>query len=599
MEYDLSPQERQKYIAARGKIVVTACPGSGKTTSIVYKLRQLHEEQSKINKHAGVLCLSFTNKAVDEIKDAYYQMHGCYISYPHDVMTIDSFLTQNILFPFWYKFSLCKTAPIIVNDKEVLHSILWHQSAKGSKEVCKIRGYGQIVYTIKPEDISFCQGKYYHETHLLSTENYQYAQKVIEYRLEHGYLTSSDALMVSLWILRTYPIIAKSIVERYPYIIIDEAQDTSFDQYCLLGELLKAGLDNVELVGDVNQSIYEWRFADPKLLEKVTQKEDWTHIPFTHNRRSVQRIIDFYSRLVPQARRMSIISTGVTDLNIPILIYRYSTLNGREIIADFEQKCKNNHLKQWLILTRGHSLGRILSDTTEIPDYWKSKIPYIILKSQQEFYYGKVSAAVQLLAFVYGMLVYGEALCKETRALVKEVMADADMSTKLINMLLRMPDFTETFKSWTEKMPLFLKTELNLEKQPLFEVYARKKKFDVNVVAKTKLSKFFDDVKDDKAHGRVVQTIHSSKGASTDAVLLFLSKDNSGHQISLNLFDKIDAMTEKHRLLYVACSRARQFLALAIPQDYPTSKLQRLLKGVAYEEYTPGEMSLFSERFSI
>lgn len=598
MEYDLSPQERQKYIAARGKIVVTACPGSGKTTSIVYKLRQLFDELELDNKHAGVLCLSFTNKAVSEIKDAYYRMHENYIAYPHEVTTIDSFVTQNILFPYWYLYSQCKVAPIIVNDKNLLHSVLWHHYGVDgqTKEMCNIYGFSQIVHKIKPENISFCQGKYFNETNQLASEFHQYAEKVIEYRLQHGYLTSTDAMMVSLKILKDNPIIAQSIVARYPYIILDEAQDTSYDQYCLLGELLRAGLKNIELVGDVNQSIYEWRFAHPKWLVAVTQKVDWIHIPFTHNRRSVQRIIDFYSKLVPVSQRTPpIVSTGVIDLDIPIVIYRYNKVNQREVIVDFERRCKANKLKQWLILSRGHSLGRVLSDTAEFPDYWKSRIPFMILKAQQDFYYGKLSAAVQQMAFVWGVLKYGETSIKEIRGFIKTVLANAEMSTLLVDTFFRMPDFNETFESWTEKIPTFLKDELHLDEAPLFEHYSWKNTFDIKIVAKTKLLKYFDNVEDEKVHGRVVQTIHSTKGASTDAVLLFLSKDNRGQMISLNLFEGGNSMTEKHRLLYVACSRARQFLALAIPQDYPTSKLQRLLRGVTYEEYTPGEMSLFSD----
>ena len=67
MNYDLTP-ERRDYINARGYTLLTACPGSGKTTSIAYKLGEL-----AVHSNDNVLCLSFTNNAVNELDEAYNQ----------------------------------------------------------------------------------------------------------------------------------------------------------------------------------------------------------------------------------------------------------------------------------------------------------------------------------------------------------------------------------------------------------------------------------------------------------------------------------------------------------------------------------------------
>ena len=78
-----------------------------------------------------------------------------------------------------------------------------------------------------------------------------------------------------------------------------------------------------------------------------------------------------------------------------------------------------------------------------------------------------------------------------------------------------------------------------------------------------------------------VETIHMAKGASVDAVLLFLSIDNRGANISLNLFpdqgQNVNEMTEKHRLIYVACSRAKQFLAFAVRSDVTEETIRQKL----------------------
>ena len=171
---------------------------------------------------------------------------------------------------------------------------------------------------------------------------------------------------------------------------------------------------------------------------------------------------------------------------------------------------------------------------------------------------------------------------------VKTKVEDSNESTFLVNMLFQMPDLSETFESWTSKMSAFLQNSFNLDKKSDFEVYQWKKKVDIKKMATSKLSSYFGCYIGPDKKGRTIQTIHSSKGASTDAVLLFLSANNRGKQISLSLLDNVKDMTEKHRLLYVACSRARQFLAFAVPMDFPERQIQKLLNGVKYEIKTPG-----------
>lgn len=392
-----------------------------------------------------------------------------------------------------------------------------------------------------------------------------------------------------LWkLLKKYPIIVKSIVGRYPYIIVDEAQDTSWDQYQLIGKLLQAGLQNIEFVGDINQSIYEWRFARPDLLEQLTHKEGWQHIPFVNNRRSVQRIIDFYSKLVPANRFQSVVSTNVFDQDIPIVVYKYDKTNSNNVINDFEKRCKDNNLKEWIILTRGHSLGRILSGSKEKPDYWKSPIPKMLLNAYEDFQKGLISEAVQQLAFVWSILIFEEKEYEKKRQFVKDTTDNYDKSSHLINVLIKMPGLSETFQSWTDKMPQFLKNEFSLDKLPTFDVYSRKNDFDIKLMSRKQLSDYFGNEINKVNTGRTILTIHASKGTSTDAVLLFLSANNQGKQLSLKLFENINDMTEKHRMLYVACSRARQFLALAVPTEYPDSKIRKLMNGFNYELKSPG-----------
>lgn len=584
----MEPEERKLYFNARGKTIVTACPGSGKTTSIVNKLYTIGKEVENESKHSGVLCLSFTNKAVEEIRTAYRNMHNEEIAYPNKVSTIDSFISQEIVLPYWYLYEKCKSAPIIINDPLLLHSLFWSRYTKDGKlqEICVIRGFGNAPFSFKPEEINIASNTYYHGIHKLRAELQSYGKKVVEYRIQKGYLTSSDVVYMALEILDKNPIISELIVRRYPYIIVDEAQDTSEDQYKLIEKLSKAGLKNLELIGDINQSIYEWRFARPDILETFTRNPNWNHIPFVNNRRSVQRIIDLYSKLIPSDRALPIVSTKVNDIGLPIIIYRYDKSNSGAIISHFEKICNDNGLHDWLILTRGHNLGKMLSGRKEEPDYWKSPIAKNLLNTYTSFKYGNIRKAVQQMSLVWAELKYKESEYEKKKTFVKDTIDDFNKSTYLINSISKMPGLDETFHSWTVTMPKFIQETFGLDKEPELEVYKRKKDFDIKEMAKTKLSDFFGCSYENNG-GRLIQTIHSVKGASTDAVLLFVSENSKGNQISLNEFKVGESMNERQRMIYVACSRARQFLAIAVPSTYPTDKISKMLNGINFEIKVP------------
>ena len=125
MEYEIT-DERRNYLDARGHIILTACPGSGKTTSIVAKLRDVAQYCAlQYGKHAGFACLSFTNKACAELKDKYRVMHEEPLRFPNVVSTIDSFIMQMVVLPFWYLCDLCKKKPVVVNDSETLNRIYY------------------------------------------------------------------------------------------------------------------------------------------------------------------------------------------------------------------------------------------------------------------------------------------------------------------------------------------------------------------------------------------------------------------------------------------------------------------------------------------
>ena len=100
MEYEVT-EERKAYLDARGYTILSACPGSGKTTSIVKKLYDISAYcKQQYGTHTGFACLSFTNKACGELKSKYVEMHRESLLHPNVVSTIHSFIMQYVSFHF-------------------------------------------------------------------------------------------------------------------------------------------------------------------------------------------------------------------------------------------------------------------------------------------------------------------------------------------------------------------------------------------------------------------------------------------------------------------------------------------------------------------
>ena len=285
MEYEVTPQ-RQAYLDARGYTILSACPGSGKTTSIVRKLlavsRFCHEQYGA---HTGFACLSFTNKACAELKQKYRVMHEERLTFPNEVLTIDSFIMQYVVLPFWYLCDVCKKKPIIVNEVEVLERIHFNNVlVKGTWRTFvapQLRQYSDIVHRKTPAKVSRSKnGFFWNHNEVTNDREAAYCEAVFTYRLGKGFITSSDALWMACNILEHHQNIAKALVTRFPYIIVDEAQDNSelhFEFFKLLKEAMLPEIDIVQMYyrnqlsnGTVYNYDKEYR---PKLYKRLRQFE--------------------------------------------------------------------------------------------------------------------------------------------------------------------------------------------------------------------------------------------------------------------------------------------------------------------------------------
>lgn len=567
--------ERQSYIESRGYTILLACPGSGKTTSIAYKIKGIIDElQHTTNGYGGLACLSFTNAACAEYRSKFKELHESSLLFPHTISTIDSFITQNIVLPFSYVLSFPPKIRII-NDIEELSSVYKQTYIQNGEQretvISSLRCFKSIIYKKPPEYCGIDLDGVKWKNSLLEIEKEkEYARTCLKWRFKKGIITSQDALYLAYLILKDNEDIATALAKRFPYIIIDEAQDTSALQMKIFELLRTHGVQNMEFVGDLSQSIYGWNNAKPELLENLSQQDEFKVLHFTECRRSVQPIIDIYSKL-KIAGEPRIVSTGVVSKNCPIIVYRYDEDEEFNVMRKFVKKCDDFELNDKLILARGADEVNKLSGGRSNLELWKSSIPYNLIKAKIAYDDGSYSKAIRLLRYVWADCLYNKYDYEQKKQFLLSIEDNVDSNYRLTEMLLSLPSLHKSFTEWQDVSEDLLQKKLNLEHRPDFDRKKHLNGLSMADLLRENVDHFYGVVDEVRDYRYNVESIHSAKGASVDAVLLFLSSNSSGENISLNLFpnqgQNVNVMTEKHRLIYVACSRAKQFLAFAVPSN--------------------------------
>lgn len=586
MEYDLTPQ-RQAYLDARGYTILTACPGSGKTTSIVKKLRVVSQYcAERYGKHTGFACLSFTNKACAELKQKYREMHDEKLTFPNEVLTIDSFIMQYVVLPFWYLCDACKKKPIVVNEEDILDHIYYNNVQIAGKwqryPVMELRQYSKIMYSKKPSIVSIDKAAFKWNHKVVTDANEKsYCRAAILYRLSKGYVTSSDALWMACFILKHHQEVSRALISRFPYIIVDEAQDNSELHFEFFNLLKSAGLQNLEYVGDVCQSIYGFNNARPELLQAMMAEQGWNVLPMSECRRSNQRIIDLYSKL-KSSDVPTITSHGVIDKGIPIVVYKYDEGNVRDIIRDFYQVCDDNELSKRIILARGVNKCKTLAGVKDVDfKYWKSDLPYLLIDAVFALEASDMDYAFRKIRLVLSRLIAKDSPDAK-RQFIHEIEHNKDWNAKIFRFLKQIPSFSLSFKEWSEQTCVLLHDFWELDEQPMFVPYQRQVGYKMKEMENVPVERFHQSRDEGSDYHKSIDTIHAVKGATLDAVLLFLSANSKGQGISLNDFPRrsVRYMTESQRMIYVACSRAVNFLALAVPKSIADENIKRTLAGV-------------------
>lgn len=562
--------EQNVYLQTSGKVILNACPGSGKTTTVAHKIYSLIQNwENNYSKNAGIVCLSFTNVAKNEIAEKFREINGFSLPYPHLISTIDSFVNSYITLPFAHKVKDVGKRYRIIDDMNYLNGILisnWNLKNK----------FGSLLHRFDPSKIDFTASNgisWDGHDKSADADFVKYGKAVKAIQFSFGLLKTSDSAFFALHIFKKFPRLAKYLAAKFPYLIIDEAQDTSEIQHSILEMLYKEGLENIDLVGDPYQCLYQWRDASPELfLKKFDDTVNWQGIYLTENRRSTKKIIDVFSVLRRNTDK-AIVPVINTDADLPLHIIKYDSSNYADAIGKYERICIDNGFTSNNILVRGNTLkDSLLGKESEYYPWDKSSIAYSLVLSRIHLHSNEIKEAVKKVRrIVIGLITPNISFSdfKEKEQLLKN---DKQTNASIFNLIQGLPSFDLSIKDWTTQTQQYLKTELELLTEPDFKI--RKKNtagFDKNTLDNP-VNKYFKKAITD--NNIPVTTIHQVKGMTFDSVFLLLSPDSKGQNISVKDFVLKETMpTEKQRLIYVAISRPRRLLCIGVPNTTTENEL--------------------------
>lgn len=273
---ELNPQQYRAVTTIDGPILIIAGAGSGKTRVITFRIA--HMLDSGIPQ-SQILALTFTNKAAKEMETRIKELTQKKLQ-NLTVSTFHAFgvriLRQDIdKLGYRENFSIYDETDRVALIKECGREL------KYSQEALDIYTIGNLISNIKTGRKNWETAN---DMYKPLYESYQEGLKL------YNAVDFDDLIVLPIKLFKEHPEVLARYKERYKYIMVDEFQDTSHQQYELMHLLADK---NVAVVGDDDQSIYSWRGADyQNIINFETDFPGVQEIRLEQNYRSTGTILE-------------------------------------------------------------------------------------------------------------------------------------------------------------------------------------------------------------------------------------------------------------------------------------------------------------------
>ncbi len=382
----LNAEQTEAVTTTEGYVRVIAGAGSGKTRALTHRYAYLVNDLGIST--SNILCVTFTNKAANEMKKRIRTMigdsdtgfvctfHGfCVqllredihaINYPQNFVVLDTEDTETIL------KSVYEAAGI--QSKNYTFDM-----ARKYISRLKCKEMAQMPYFLNMDNEALRRAFEQEE----DMKKKIFLGYVYEQKKCFG-LDYDDLILVAFYILDHFEEKCKKWQERMMYVMVDEFQDVSANQYAL-ADILSDYHGNLFIVGDPDQTIYSWRYADINhILEFDKYHKDTKTIILNKNYRSTSNILQASNSLIQKnKRRIDKELVAMRGDSTTVQYYHAKTTKQEaEWIIGTMQGVVNAGRKysDFTILYRSHYVSRSVEEALI-----QAKIPYI-LYSGVEFY---------------------------------------------------------------------------------------------------------------------------------------------------------------------------------------------------------------------
>ena len=344
-------------------IFLNACPGSGKTETIAQRVA--NEIESWANFPSGIAVLSFTKSAAKEIEHRIKEKIKGQSTYPHFIGTFDSFILKNIVNPLAKDISKYKgdngdySFKVVNYDSQLFFLTQYnhgHQKISGHQVEIDNRT-GRFKFHLPNQDANRALNAMVLEQ--WRKDDIYIAKKKCR---DAGFLTHKDIEYLAESALTTRTITqdyAKKLATRFQLIIVDECQDLSFEQLSILKAMMLTGT-KLHFIGDLNQSIYDFRDVDPNNIINFITDNGFREIQLTKNFRSCQKIVNIATKIMESGS----IEANFTSPEQSCFALQYQD-SPSEVIPHFHELTKQYSNR--VLVARGHQTLNQLSIIDNTP----------------------------------------------------------------------------------------------------------------------------------------------------------------------------------------------------------------------------------------
>lgn len=537
---------------------IRAGPGAGKTHWLINHIKDSLQHGKKLGPASLIGCISYTEIAATEIQRRLGDT-GDRV----DVSTIHSFLYRNIVRPYLHTLNndeqfTIDTAQLNGHDDHHVSVGRYRAHAKTKKSFLLLKDDNgtarlknclkRLTWTLNNHDWTLSAQTKRPPLSLPAEDLMAYKQSY----WNQGTIHHDDVLYFAHKILSKHPLLREMLSARYPYIFIDEFQDTTPAQTKIIEWLAACGT-TIGVIGDPEQSIYEFTGARPQDFSTLAISSCIDY-EIRGNRRSSNPIIHLLNTIRRDGLRQD---TSTQTASAPVALYTGEQKNVLEAVRNTWKTGSYAILFRSNKEVRAARLGKPSATTSpweELASVESNQGRQRLVRSLAEAHaylnHHRIGTAAHILSKELRRLIHiapPSLLEYHTRHLTITILEHLHRNTANFNngSLL---DFYSSIESALSSSPYLRlvkygkgKPRLHAEKTPYSDLLGT-----TNVLEES----------------NELRTIHRSKGAEFDSVLIWITQENLRRLIGTAPSSSgMQDDDEERRILYVAMSRARTNLA--------------------------------------